>query len=68
MALRFHKYDPYVDFKKALMKALEDSEEIVDLTYSYEKHREICVSLVVGETKYGKDITERYSLELHRIR
>ena len=68
MALRYHKADPFADFKRALMKALEDSEELDELVYSYDEFRQIAISLIVGKTKYGKDITERYMMELHRIR
>ena len=64
MSLRYRKDDPYKEFKKALMKALEDSEMGDDLWFPQQHDDQIIISWRdYSKSKRGR--VRRVSLSIH---
>lgn len=65
--LNYRKDDCLKDFKKALMRAIAEIDDLDQLSYLHSKLDKGWVSLVKGKNKRGKKIRERYELTFRRI-
>ena len=65
--LNYKKGDFFAPFKKALMRAIAEVEDLDNLAYLQAHPDKAWVSLVVGKNKRGKIFRERYELTFRRI-